>query len=281
MTVRFGVGVAARVALAFIAIVSCAYLPSCLPFSVHGDGGATARVVGALKSYINAYAVGNIDVFRMFETLEKRNAEPCFTTDAGIHLGTRCCVFYTNIVGSLLAARFAPGVSDAQARFYSGYFPGEILDAMWRRWGDVSQPSGGVYEVEIEVANVRGTLRKCEFGTVHTYMTFSSEETDDILIDASYKQILLLPDIMDEEAYSKCRDLGMYNNLPQAFVGTFAEFENVLSENDFVSHLEIVFGARASSLDMDQIETLKQLRSTLYNRNSRHAVCGKHTQGLV
>ena len=57
----------------------------------------------------------------------------------------------------------------------------------------------GRYRANVEIAGVRGQLIKCEMDAVHTYVFFTSPSIEeDIIIDVTYKQFLVITDWMGD-----------------------------------------------------------------------------------
>ena len=56
--------------------------------------------------------------------------------------------------------------------------------------------------MQVEIAGVRGRLIKCEMDSVHTYIYFSSDLTEDVLVDVTYRQFLVITDWMGDSPNS-------------------------------------------------------------------------------
>jgi len=243
----------------------------------------TQFVADLLKQFAVDVAAPSIHMFRERQHL-LQNKEPCFSTHAGIHLGYRCCVYYTNIFGALLQQRFAPRISKALARAHSAPIPASIFEPRWRKWATISSVSSGVYNADISIDGEVFKLQKCEFGDVHTYLVLSGSSTEDIIIDPSFKQLLLVPDIMDEKGYKRARDMRMYSSFKDIFVGTEREFKRYFGIDQIVDDMKSIYGANAfhgsASVTMSDVKKYNALRKQLYEKTFRQNVCGKQTQLL-
>ena len=56
--------------------------------------------------------------------------------------------------------------------------------------------------MQVEIAGVPGRLIKCEMDSVHTYIYFSSDVTEDVLVDVTYGQFLVITDWMGDSPNS-------------------------------------------------------------------------------
>lgn len=144
----------------------------------------------------------------------------CLDATSGRVLRHRCCVYSSNLAMAMLHFRYSVG--EALAAFDE--LPGSTLDIMMRMFGVVNAERSGVYALPLVLSRgVPGTLVKCEFGDVHTYLVFRAERVDDIVIDVSYRQFLLLMDQVAEADVERGVALGLFAGYAPTYVGSEAE----------------------------------------------------------
>lgn len=87
----------------------------------------------------------------------------------------------------------------------------------------------GKYATRLSVGGVRGTLWRCEMSTAHTYLVFAPDggaadgADRDVFVDVSYKQFLVLPEMMAPADFDTAQALDLFADEPDAFVGRAAD----------------------------------------------------------
>ena len=102
----------------------------------------------------------------------------------------------------------------------------------------------GRYAAPLTVLGVHGTLWRCEVSTVHTYLIFATA-MEDILIDVTYKQFLLIPEWLEERHFSALQSADYFSELPDAFVGNDTELDKLLTLPALRHALEVAYGEGA------------------------------------
>jgi len=171
-----------------------------------------------LYAFISTIGEKSLLEFHKYHLETGKEQGDCFSTPGGQLMRSRCCVFYSSIISSLLYIKYTSPEFD-----FTTLSPSSI-DWLMRLWAIQNEERDGIYSVSLTIAGVQGTLMRCEFLTVHTYLLFVSEELDtDILIDVSYIQFLVFPDyITDQKLYYKLSDLT--KDVDPVFVGSKEEF---------------------------------------------------------
>lgn len=195
---------------------------------------------------------------------------------AGSFLRYRCCIYYSVLAAGLLEERYGhPGhvPDDAPAR--SPYGPmarwlletavtagptasalaaqlrtqassdaGYHLTRLREAAGRLPAPLGR-YSARLTLRGVTGTLWRCEISTVHTYLLFVADDhlAEDVYVDVTHKQFLLLPEWMEPRHFQACKSLGLFSELRDAFVGTASELAALMTLPALKAALGAVFAA--------------------------------------
>jgi len=245
----------------------------------------TEAVVAELSSFVNEVVDPSI---RLMEANESNSNSPhdCFSTAAGRVLRSRCCVYFSNVAGSLIEAKFGKlkppravnlDLSDNEIPPLSLTYqlmakwllanPNDPLaigvraekirsiDEMHEKSKTLPGPTGR-YEAKIIVAGVPGTLVKCEMGSTHTFLVFQSDNNNlskDVIIDVTYQQFLVITEWMDtrvEELALASEKTQYFNNLPKFMVGTDDDISEIFTIDGLKSEMDrIVKAAGYSSSD--------------------------------
>jgi hypothetical protein len=167
------------------------------------------------------------------------------------------------------------------------------LSDLRRAAGQLEGPLGQ-YVARLLVGGARGTLWRCEVTTAHTYLVFefdhaarAGKRPADIYIDVSYKQFLLLPELMDERHFAAARSGGLFRDEPEAFVGGAAALGTKMT----LANLQAAFrtlddavgaaGAErlATKPELSELVTLRNEGIfALRDRQRRKALCGRPWQ---
>ena len=224
------------------------------------DTTTVETVVAELKSFVQSSVEPAMAVLRERERgigSASSNKETCFGTVAGAYLRYRCCVYYSSLAAALLEQRFgattqanptAPTASPYQAMARWLLEPPADADPVARALAVQLQAEShsvaalhasatrlpgplGRYSARLTVLGVPGTLSRCEMGTVHTFLLFVADggRIDDVYIDVTFKQFLVLPDWMKTRHYEAAERLGLFRQFPDAFVGTAEELAALMA----------------------------------------------------
>ena len=87
----------------------------------------------------------------------------------------------------------------------------------------------GRYAASLTVGGVSGTLWRCEVSTVHTYLVFRAPGLEDVLIDMTFKQLLLIAEWMEPRHFEAARAAGLFSELPDHFVGTSDQLARLMT----------------------------------------------------
>ena len=109
-------------------------------------------------------------------------------------------------------------------------------------------PQLGRYAAPVTVANVTGQLLKCEMTTTHTYVVFrsSSSDCDDVVVDVTYKQFLVILDWLDlpsddrNSPVAAAEAAGAWRDLPDWVVGTDEDLEGVFTRDGLRSNMDLL-----------------------------------------
>lgn len=185
---------------------------------------------------------------------ETNATEDCFSTTAGRYLRSRCCVYFSNVAGSLIHSRFGTLRARGGRQVGSdGPPPLRLTYELMAKWllSNANDPLAitvgaelvdsiailhqrarrlpgptGLYAADIKVAGVQGKLIKCEMGTVHTYLIFTAPgQIEDVLIDLTYRQFLVVGEWMSATHFAAIERADLFRGAKQWFVGTNAVFE--------------------------------------------------------
>jgi hypothetical protein len=121
---------------------------------------------------------------------QTQTKEDCFTTPSGLWMRHRCCVFLSNLAMGMIVYYYSSAETLANLEAVDGL----LADTLMRMFGVQNAVRTGIYSAPIVVAGVSGRVIKCEFSSVHTFLLFQPDDAifDDIVIDVTYRQFLLL-----------------------------------------------------------------------------------------
>jgi hypothetical protein len=239
------------------------------------DTTTVEAVVTELRSFVQSSVEPAMAVLRERERGMgggSSNKETCFGTVAGAYLRYRCCVYYSSLAAALLEQRFgamtaqadraAPTASPYQAMARWLLEPPADADPVARALAVQLQAESrsvaalhtsatrlpgplGRYSARLTVLGVPGTLSRCEMGTVHTFLLFVADggRLDDVYIDVTFKQFLVLPDWMETRHYEAAERLGLFRQFPDAFVGTAEELAALMTLSALRTALEAAYAA--------------------------------------
>lgn len=239
------------------------------------DTTTVEAVVTELRSFVQSSVEPAMAVLRERERGMgggSSNKETCFGTVAGAYLRYRCCVYYSSLAAALLEQRFgamtaqadraAPNASPYQAMARWLLEPPADADPVARALAVQLQAESrsvaalhtsatrlpgplGRYSARLTVLGVPGTLSRCEMGTVHTFLLFVADagRLDDVYIDVTFKQFLVLPDWMETRHYEAAERLGLFRQFPDAFVGTAEELAALMTLSALRTALEAAYAA--------------------------------------
>ena len=242
------------------------------------DTTTVETVVAELKSFVQSSVEPAMAVLRERERgigSASSNKETCFGTVAGAYLRYRCCVYYSSLAAALLEQRFgattqanptAPTASPYQAMARWLLEPPADADPVARALAVQLQAEShsvaalhasatrlpgplGRYSARLTVLGVPGTLSRCEMGTVHTFLLFVADggRIDDVYIDVTFKQFLVLPDWMETRHYEAAERLGLFRQFPDACVGTAEELAALMTLSALRTALEAAYAAPSST----------------------------------
>jgi len=211
-----------------------------------------------------------IKMFSDYHVQTKKEQSDCFSSLGGLLMRTRCCVYYSSIAASLLYVRFDP-----TSTYDFNKLDAVTVDWLMRLWAIQNDERDGIYSMEMEISGVKGTLLRCEFLDVHTYLLFVSPEIDkDILIDVSFKQFLVYHEfIKDSQDYYKLAE--MTKDVDPVFVGTKDVFFERYSPLKLLSYTVQLLGDKSPTSEVF-LEFYKTLY-ILFGDWAKQNICGKAT----
>lgn len=121
---------------------------------------------------------------------------------------------------------------------------------------------------------VSGTLVKCEFGDVHTFLLFRPDDAlfDDIVIDVTYRQFLLLMEHLQESDVTRAKQLDLLRQYRETFVGSGAELLRLFDANAAAERMRTLGKLRADFFSvMDSIKIM-------FDKRVQHQICGRPVQ---
>lgn len=243
---------------------------ACL-LSAAGRGSITDEVIGELRSFVGTVVEPAAKALHANES-HSDTEDSCFGTAAGRHLRSRCCVYFSNVAASLIESRYgslrAPGgvavgtdgppALSRVYQFMSKWLLANANDPLAIAVGaekirSIQQihkaarrlPAPvGRYSASITVKGIPGTLIKCEMGTTHTYLIFTSPQlSNDVIIDMTYKQFLVIGEWMSAGDFEVCETNGLFGDLPEWFVGGDQEFESeIMTREGLQANMEGIQG---------------------------------------
>jgi hypothetical protein len=282
---------------------------------------STADVAAELRSAVTNVVEPAIALLRDNENI-RGNSEMCFSSAAGKHLRFRCCVYFTALAAGLLEHTFAGELS---GEYHRSQLPSTPYGAL-ARWllqpptmatpshvaladrlvaaADVAADYGvdsvrsaaaqlpgpvGRYAAPLVVRGVRGTLWRCEMTTAHTYLLFEAPGIEDIYIDVTFKQFLVLPEWMETRHFEVCQADGLFSEHEDSFVGTAKELEALMTLPALEAALRDVYARAGGGVPSHLLQpgTLQQLHTlrndalyVLSDTRRRRQMCGKPAQAL-
>jgi hypothetical protein len=238
----------------------------------------TKDVVEELRNYVNVVVEPAIQMMEVNES-SSRSPHDCFSTTAGRLLRSRCCVYFSNVAGSLIEAKYGKlrpprgatvdlvnNKSVDLAMVYQltakwllanpndplaiGVRAEKIrsIDQMHQQANKLQGPTGR-YQAPITVAGVSGRLIKCEMSSTHTYLVFQSDnkkESKDVIIDVTYQQFLIITEWMGSHVEELVRAAGesqLFSRYPKTMVGTDEDFEDLLTEESLQSEMDNILSS--------------------------------------
>jgi hypothetical protein len=197
----------------------------------------------------------------------------CLDQTSGQLLRHRCCVYASNLAMGMLHYRYAVGERDVAF----DRLDGASLDVLMRTFAVVSAERSGIYAIPLVLsAGVAGSLVKCEFGDVHTFLVFRADNgrIADVIIDVSYRQFLLLMEHVEESDVARAASLGLFQPYPPTFVG---------SEADIVQRVFNVTRLRERHQALDalrepEFSSTSALLAKLFSKQMRDSLCGSAIQ---
>ena len=294
--------------------------------SVPARRNADADWAAAIAEELRAAVISEVEpAIAHLRNLEHGSDEDCFRSAAGRYFRYRCCVYFSTLAAGLLELRFGHqaerehGDSDSNSSLY-GLMARWLLeppalaqagaseraqmlmatagaDAAFGLRG-LRQAAGmlpgplGRYAAPISVRGVRGTLWRCEVSTVHTYLIFEAAGMDDVFVDVTWQQFLLLPDWMTDVHFEAAAAGRLLSEQPQHFVGSGAQLQAHLTISALHSALQYVYahgGAPPEYVPFQHgrfrdgaLEEMNLLRSegifALGDRRRRRQMCGHPSQ---
>jgi hypothetical protein len=238
------------------------------------QGFEQAIVESDLRHFIASTVNGALERHhRWMRGASHDESDVCLNGLSGRLLRYRCCVYASNLAMGLLHFRYADGESLGAIDALGG----ASLDTVMRMFAVVSPQRPAIYSLRLVLARgVSGTLFKCEFGDVHTYLVFRADNAriDDIIVDVSYRQFLLFLDLVEPHQLQRANELRLFEPYEPTFVG---------SESDIVHR---VFNRTAMAHRMQRIGALKEpafsntvpFLAQLFSKAMRDGVCGRATQ---
>lgn len=282
--------------------------------------GFIARVVEPAIATLRAHEVA------------RGSEEICFAASSGRAMRFRCCVYFSTLAAALIERRYglggtAGGAADEPptrpeiytllARWFlqpPAHAPPAATaraEALVRAASDAeydlaamraaaSQLPGplGRYASTVRIRGVNATLWRCEIETIHTYLVLQpTGGLDDLLVDVSYRQFLVIPDWMEERHWDACdadADWDADALLPSgdepdtdAFVGTFAELDGRLTARGLRANMQRVYTQAGDAVETAPFADARVLEETHKMRNGlifattdvalRRKLCGRPT----
>jgi len=252
------------------------------------DQTALDHVVATLSDLVASEVETGIRAVHAHE-LALGSRDPCFSSAAGAHLRARCCTYYSALAAALIEARFGFDSSMAEVnatkgvgRFYglmAAWFlqpPAQATDDEKQRARKLAREAAhggfrdgmsglhsaagrlpgplGRYWADIAVGGVRGTLWRCEAGTVHTFLVFrpagpSAVSDADVLLDVTLRQNLLVADWLEDRHYEACAADGLLAAEPDWWVGTAEQLGGLLSADSLRENMRRVYEAAGDDLE--------------------------------
>ena len=149
----------------------------------------------------------------------------------------------------------------------------------------------GKYVSRLRVGGARGTLWRCEASTAHTYLVFEpdggSGEADDVFVDVSYKQFLVMPELMGAADFARAQAVQLFADEPDGFVGRAAELRAKMTLDGLRDAFRRIEAGRAATPSgrlsaRPDLAHMVSLRNdgifALHDRRRRKELCGRPWQ---
>jgi len=184
----------------------------------------TNAVIKELRLFTTSVGVPGLKFFRYSQLMSSPGSlvdpsigQGCFKSLAGGIIQYRCGPYYTNLMGALVEKTFSYSQDEGQQRGINDLPSFNTLVKLYNEWKGTNVKDE-IVSVTVKIAGVDGWLSKCKFPNSHHYLIFQSEETEDIIIDASYKQFMVMSAAMFHNHVEAAEK--MLDHLPWTFVGT-------------------------------------------------------------
>jgi len=223
----------------------------------------------------------------------------CMEDAFGILLHWRCCVFYSNIVATLLHLQY--GVDRRIYKKFPAYdenfqvLPRDfsfmdyieekdfmtLLQGFWQIWAVKNEYHQPIYSSFFNISKVYGKLVKCEIGDFHSFLKFipENETMPEVIVDFTYLQLFFPLELGYEPKIAPyLKNLEFLKTQKEYFVGTVDEITNMFTTETFEQNLECFrnyTGNRGNVEDGMQVkDVVKAIRSiyTSYDHLCGHPV---------
>jgi hypothetical protein len=237
----------------------------------------TVLVIEELKHFISTHVETAIEHYRRYNS---ETYEICFSSAAGRYLRHQCCVYFTNIAASQLFAKYGLTPSgntildSTVGILQPENFP--LINVLMRTWAVENDSHSGIYTASLVVAGVQGTLIKCAFLDVHTYLVFTSPLIEDIIIDVSYFQFLLIPEHLSGVNFQQIEAVRPFDNLYPFFVGQERSLLRLFTTTQVIRRHLSLFGD--GTLDKEartDIQLKVPLLRSMFRKHVRLQMCGR------
>ena len=162
-----------------------------------------------------------------------------------------------------------------------------VVAALRQAAGRLPGPLGR-YSAPLAVLGVHGTLWRCEVSTTHSYLLFEAAGHEDVLIDVSFKQFLVMPEWMEPRHFDACQEHRLFAAQPDAFVGTHAELEALMTEPGLAQTMRSVYERAGDAThdapfaDAGELRRMHTLRNlvlfAVHDVALRRRLCGRPSQ---
>jgi len=154
---------------------------------------------------------------------------------------------------------------------------GTAIDFLLRYFGVQNSEREGIYHFPVTISGIAGNITKCEFDTVHTYLVFKAPTVEDILIDVTYRQFLIIPDLLSPKHFSRCAKKGVFDHYPEWFVGTDVDFYKLVNPETLEANMALLVGQEQAGQPSYR-EQYQLIQRVLFDKTHRASVCGKPLQ---
>ena len=264
-------------------------------------------VISAIRNVIDILVEPAIARLRSHEEARGNNEE-CFSSAGGQHLRFRCCVYFTTLAAALLEHSFGrssyhpvtPSPYAHMARWLLppyGTTPPEAQERL-QHLLSAAENSGdqydlrdlraaasalpgpvGKYSAPIVVSGIQGTLWRCEVTTAHTYLIFQAPAIDDVYVDVTYKQFMVMPELLSPQHFEACRERALFADLPDSFVGTAQDLASLMTLSSLEAAHSMLNDKAAPADDLVDMHHLRNdILFALADPGRRRMLCGRPTQ---